>query len=411
MTEIHNLPKLLIRNKEEMEPFELEMLKRANLLDLGTCEAWTSEGTNQQLAYSTHGFMRFFGKFPPPIASYLIEKYTVEGETILDPMGGSGTSAVECLLRNRNCEIRDVNPMMLLLQKVKITKLSSIKVLSSLERIIKQYKPLNKDEIDYYPVGLRDASHYFLAETIESLNGIKKLIEDEKDIDIQDFLYICFLSIIRSVSRATTQQGRLFLDVETAEKNALPLFIKKVKKLVPKIEELNKRKYKINIKEHNLMDSLGEKYKNKMNLVILHPPYFNSYKYSGVNSLELSWLGVKHADIRKKEIREFFKIGKPEKYVDFVTDMAISLENAYETLKPGAHMGFMMGDTAIKGEYIPVMRATLDKAILPNSSIETVALRVPKYTEASWAASQRRNANDVGITLFDFVIVIKKNHA
>lgn len=411
MQEIFSLPKLLVRTKEKMESFEREMLERAKLSDLGPCEAWTAEGTNHQLSYATHGFMRFFGKFPPPIASYLIEKYTNEGETVLDPMGGSGTSAVECLLRNRKCEIRDVNPMMLLLQKVKSTKLSSTKVLDALEKITEAYKPLNKDEIDYYPIGLRDPLHYFLIETVDSLNGIKKLIEDVEDKDIQDFLYVCFLSIIRRVSRATTQQGRLFLDIDTAEKNALPFFIKKVKKLVPKVDALNKSKYKINIQEHNLMDSLGNKYKDKMDLVILHPPYFNSYKYSGVNSLELSWLGVKHADIRKKEIREFFKVGKPEKYIDFVTDMAKALENAYDTLKPGAYMGFMMGDTAIKGKYIPVMRETLDKAILPNSSIETVALRVPKYTEASWAASQRRNTNNVGITLFDFVIVIKKNHA
>ncbi len=411
MTNLENLPTLDIRTKDQMTEIELSMLERAQLNDLGPLEAWTAQGSNHQLAYVTHGFMRFFGKFPPPIASYLIEKYTEEGDTVLDPMGGSGTSAVECLLRNRKCESRDVNPLMLLLQKVKSTKVSSNKILASLEKIAQAYRPLKKDEVDYYPIGLRDASHWFLDDTIDSLNGIKKLIEDEENKDIQDFLYICFLSIVRRVSRATTQQGRLFLDVDTAEKNALPFFIKKAKKLLTKLDELNKPKYKINIKEHNLMDSLGKKYKDKMNLVILHPPYFNSYKYSSVNSLELSWLGVNHADIRPKEVREFFKVGKPEKYINFVADMATALENAYETLKPGAYMGFMMGDTAIKGEYIPVMRETLDKAILPNCSIETVALRIPKYTEASWAASQRRKANNVGITLFDFVIVLRKNHA
>ena len=148
--------------------------------------------------------------------------------------------------------------------------------------------------------------------------------------------------------------------------------------------------------------------KNSADLVILHPPYFNSYKYSNVTSLETYWMGVNHADIRKDEIREFFKIGKPEKYPMFVEDMSLALTNALSMLKTGGHLGLMMGDTVIKGQYIPVMKKTLEHAGIKKSDLASVAVRVPKYTEASWAASQRRNTGEVGITLNDFLLVIKK---
>ena len=53
----------------------------------------------------------------------------------------------------------------------------------------------------------------------------------------------------------------------------------------------------------------------------------------------------------------------------------------------------------------------IDKFLSANSnmSIEKVILRVPKYTEASWTASQRRNSEKVGITLNDFIILFRRN--
>ena len=62
----------------------------------------------------------------------------------------------------------------------------------------------------------------------------------------------------------------------------------------------------------------------------------------------------------------------------------------------------------IRQEYIQVTRKLLEKSGIKKSKIQTVALRVPKYTEASWAASQRRNSSSVGINLSDFIVVIKK---
>ena len=62
-------------------------------------------------------------------------------------------------------------------------------------------------------------------------------------------------------------------------------------------------------------------YQDAASLVILHPPYFNSYKYSSINSLESGWLGIDRSSFRSGEIKEFFKVGKPEKYADYVEDI------------------------------------------------------------------------------------------
>ena len=65
----------------------------------------------------------------------------------------------------------------------------------------------------------------------------------------------------------------------------------------------------------------------KAPLVICHPPYFNVYKYSGIFSLEMAWLGYEIQAIRRLEIREFFKVGKPEKVAHYVHDLSRALRN------------------------------------------------------------------------------------
>jgi DNA modification methylase len=49
------------------------------------------------------------GNWAPQIPRALILKYTNPGETVLDPMVGSGTTCIEALLLNRNCIAVDIN--------------------------------------------------------------------------------------------------------------------------------------------------------------------------------------------------------------------------------------------------------------------------------------------------------------
>ena len=278
-----------------------------------------------------------------------------------------------------------------------------------LNNIIKKYKPVSFKKYISKFIGLKNPNHFFLTETLNSLMGLKLLIDNIKNEKIRDFFRVCFLSIVRRVSKATTQQGRLFLDVDTAEKSALPFFIKKVEKLKKRVSSLPKIKKKIVIKTKNILEKESFKpFYKKADLIILHPPYFNSYKYSSITSLETFWMNIDHSEIRKNEIREFFKVGKPENHTKFVLDMATTLKNTMLMLKKNGYLAFMMGDSQINGKYLAVMEKTLKEAKIKKSEIKTIALRVPKFTEASWASSQRRMKKNVGINLFDFIITIKK---
>lgn len=399
---------IFLRKKKDLSRDEIEKLKRSKLISLGKIEAWTAIGTNKQLAYSTHGFFRFFGKFPPPIATYLIDLYTNKNSTILDPMAGSGTTAVESMLKGRKCYIFDVNPLMTTIIKAKVTKVSKKMIEKELAKIVTKYKPANFQKYKNNFNGIQNPEHWFEKDTLNSLLGIKILIDNIKNLKTRNFFLICFVSIVRRVSKATTQQGRLFLDIETSIKNTLPIFQNKVESLKETVSKIDKKKF-IKIYNQSILNkNKTHKYKNLFDLIIAHPPYFNSYKYSSINTLESYWMSIDRTKISKNEIREFFKVGKPDNYKKYVEDMSLALKNSLSMLKKNGRLALMIGDTVIRNKYIPVTKKVLDLTNLKKENIDKVILRVPKYTEASWASSQRRTKKSIGIDLNDFIIIIKK---
>jgi site-specific DNA-methyltransferase (cytosine-N4-specific) len=388
---------------------ERQLLSQAHLDDIAPIEAWKVTGTNKQLSYSTHGVFRFFGKFPPPIARHLIGEFSERGDWILDPMMGSGTTAVEALDMARNVVVRDVSPLSTLLCRVKTTHVAETDSRRAFDRVAKLVGSPATTPLPT-PIGLRNAAHWFLPETIASLGRIRAAIEPGSDTPVRELLLTAFTSTVRRVSKATTQQGRLFLDVEKAKPDAWPTFCDRFDKYASAVATLPRERKGTRLQIEQLDARSKGSTSRRFRLAITHPPYFNNYKYSSVNSLELAWLGVAHKEVRADEIREAFKIGKPEKVTEYVEDLAAAVAAISEQLEDGGVLALMMGDTIIREGYIDVTRQLL-RAIEQAGAhlrLDRVVLRVPQYTEASWVASQRRTGDKVGVTLNDFILLFTK---
>jgi site-specific DNA-methyltransferase (cytosine-N4-specific) len=397
---------LEVRPADKMRDDEIALLDQAKLAELAPFEAWSAQGTNRELAYATHGAFRYFGKFPPPIANHLITEYSCSSDYVIDPMCGSGTTGVESLLLGRDCTITDINPLSVLIARVKTRYVPAQDLRLAVQRVVEKYAPVEDDL--FSPVGLRNADHWFLPHTTKSLKGLKLAIDSESNEILREFLLVAFAASVRRVSRATTQQGRLFLDATTALEDALPTFLKRADILINGISNLPEHHSRIEVMQHDIQETLPDRYSGKAGLVILHPPYFNAYKYSSINALELAWLGLDVKIFRRGEVREAFKVGKPEKVAEYIDDMVKVMRNTISLLRPGGVLGLMIGDTCIRGSYISVTRMLIDRLADVSVTVDRVALRVPQYTEATWVASQRRTGGNVGVTLNDFIIVFKR---
>src|SRR5437870_399960 len=84
----------------------------------------------------THYLFRFPAKFHPPVARCLIERYSREGDVVLDPFCGSGTLLVEALLSGRDAIGVDIDPVAAFISRVKSTPIDP----AELERAFKRLK-------------------------------------------------------------------------------------------------------------------------------------------------------------------------------------------------------------------------------------------------------------------------------
>ncbi len=404
------LPTVEISSNPADKEYKNALLRAADLSKYKSItEVWNLDYSSKELSYLTHGLFRFYGKFPPPVARHLIQIYSKKDQNILDPTIGSGTTAVESIYLNRNIFCADVSPLSALLAKVKCTPIKKdnfIKALDSVKLSYKRKRGGGKIRISDILIPEKSLFHWFLPETVTNLRRLLSCVLEIKDRDMREALLLSFLSILRRVSKATSQQGRLFLDVETAEEEPWDFFEKAAIKSIGAISRLPKH---FKAPSFELRDLRSLDIANKdISLVICHPPYFNVYKFSTIFSLELGWLSCDRKDISKKEIREFFKVGKPGNVDAYVADLGDGIKNLSKQLRKGAVIALMMGDTKIHDKHIPTTKLLLDYLSKDPLSLIKIAIRKPKYTEASWVTSQRRNAKKIGISLSDFILIFKK---
>ena len=385
----------------------LPQLSVAQLDGLAPTEAWTVQGSNRANGYATHGLFRYFGKYPPPIGRVLIQDYSPPGGLVLDPTCGSGTTGVESLLAGRRCRLFDVSPTAIAVARAKTTPVSADAATAALEQVVAAYTPVSARHYPLEPVGLRNPQHWFLPETADSLRGLHRALDTLEASPVRQLLYAAFLGAIRRCSRATTQQGRLFLDAETARTDALETFIRFSKRAIAGAALLPLAGG-VTVQAHDARQPFPLAAGERADFVFAHPPYFNAYKYSRINSLELAWTGVKPAEIRKHEIREYFKIGKPENAARYVDDMARVVGHCLDAVRPGGAVAVMIGDTRLQGAHIPVTRQLLDQVRQTHTAVlEKLVLRVPRHTEASWVSSQRRTTAKLGVPLCDYILVLR----
>jgi SAM-dependent methyltransferase len=78
--------------------------------------------------YATHGLHAYAAKCPPQLVGYALERYSKPGETLLDPMVGSGTALVEARLMGRNAIGYDIDPIARLVARAKSRDVSARQV-------------------------------------------------------------------------------------------------------------------------------------------------------------------------------------------------------------------------------------------------------------------------------------------
>lgn len=348
---------------------------------------------------------RLFNKYPTRYISavprYAIKAFSTEGDTVLDPFCGSGTTAIEAMLLGRNALSIDIDPFARLLIRVKTT-IYSKEDICLIEKIIDMMKTMSPDtKKDYLVPGIVNINKWFCDNSVLWLSFFKSTINElaAQNENVRCYLYIVLAAIIRKVSNADEVSPKPYVSTRYPKVPADPY------ELFFKTEALYREAiigFSESVKDYNchsiVLDSKDAreiKTDIPFDLSVTSPPYINAYDYVRSLKFEDIWLDLASDDELRDSKKDYIgteitksfyteykyavqsstlnpiveKISevdqKRSKIVStYFEDMARNMISVGTNLKPGGKYVIVVGDSNIRGQNIPtavVLREMAEK--------------------------------------------------
>lgn len=329
----------------------------------------------------THGIHRYSGKFIPQIARQAIELLTAEGEVVLDPFCGSGTTILEAALVSRRAIGVDLNPLAVLIARVKCTpiaersrnellyffrdgveSLEETKCLSlfksddsSGHRVLDE---CNGDPRLHDPWFLK----WFDTDGLLRLVWIHRMIQEISSSACRDLAMVAFSDIVRRCSHAAGGYPNVMYDKSRRSRpDPVPLFLRRLEEIVGSVATLDGTHCDELVKIRHLPAQATELEDESVDAIVTHPPYIGSIPYAEYGAISLKWLGYDPKVIDKK------LTGGQRQSANVLSRFRLAfgemLVESYRVLKPGRHIFLMVGHPLVKGERVDLSELTRQLAL------------------------------------------------
>lgn len=262
----------------------------------------------------THGYHTYPAMMIPKLAREFIEltvKYNPKIKNLYDPFMGSGTSLVEGITHNLSVYGNDINPLSILMSKVKTTPLSPELLRDNSEQLRKSINFMytmyirGSYKISNIPTFDR-VDFWFKPDVIQLLQLIKNCILEWEDNSIRLFFLAAFSETVRYVSNTRNNEFKLYRiapdKLNSWDPNVIDHFYNYLNRniegnsaLYYKLENQNNVSPSVNITQGSSAE-IPSSYKNMMDLVVTSPPYGDSkttVAYGQFSRLSLQWLDLK----------------------------------------------------------------------------------------------------------------------
>jgi len=301
--------------------------------------------------YLTHKFHPYPARFIPQIPLTFIKLFTKDGETVLDPMCGCGTTLVEAFLNNRNSIGNDLNPLATLITKVKVTLIpdTEFKYLKEKLRKMKRYLDLDYKRTDKKIESLpnRKISKIFNRVVISKLEVIRETLLEIKEEGGHDNIYdLGRVALSSTIWSLVENGGRSDVDDLFLKKvNSMEKDLKKMSKIVknpPKVKVITGDARKLEVES------------NSVDLIVTSPPYVNALDYYRVHMYNMLWLGMDFDLFKKHEIgaHSHFIYNRFRLLSEYLGDMLRAMIEMNRVLKKNKLCVIVVGNSSLEYELI-----------------------------------------------------------
>ena len=411
---------------------------------LEVAEDWSfSEVRKAESMYASHGYHRYPAKFIPQIVQKLLGQYSNEGDTILDPFGGCGTTLVEAKINGRRGISIDVNKVAVLITKAKMYSISPKLLAKKNEALYKQINDC-KDKTNYYSNAHPKLKYWFKWNQYNKLKIIYNCILQERNCKVRTFYLCCFSNILKTCSIWYSKSVKPMRDPDKILEKPLDAF----KKHLTYMTNMNEKFVNI-LKEKGTSansckvlkgDARNIQMENdSVDMIITSPPYVTSYEYADLHQLSTFWfeytddlakikksfVGTSSRSRAKKNISSHVAKNTIAKLLlkrkslakcisNYYVDIEKCYNEMYRVLKPNKKLCLILGDTEYLGVKIPNTEVSIEILESAGFKVQGVIKRrlsskiftpfrdsVGRFTDA--AHSNKRN-----IYQYEYIVVAKK---
>ncbi len=350
--------------------------------------------------YLTHKFHSYPARFIPQIPLTFIKLFTREGETVLDPMCGCGTTLVEAFLNNRNSIGNDFNPLATLISKVKVTliKETEFRYLKEKLRRMKRYLDLDYKRIDKRIESLpnRKISKIFNRVVILKLEVIRETLleikEEGEHNDIYDLGRVALSSTIWSL---VENGGGLDVD---------DLFLKKINSMEKELKKMSK--IVKNLPETRVITGDARRLEvetDSVDLIVTSPPYVNALDYYRVHMYNMLWLGMDFDLFRKHEIgaHSHFIYNRFRLLSEYLGDMLRVMIEMNRVLKKNKLCVIVVGNSSLEYELIESYKFFAEMS-------KSIGFKPLKIYFRNIDKTRKYTSTDIGKIDDEYILILQK---
>lgn len=362
----------------------------------------------EDTTYLSHDIHPYPAKFAPQLPAQIIKLLSSTGETVWDPFGGSGTTALEALLNDRCCISTDINPIGSIIGSAKTTALcaadeseldrfiAKLEYYISEETYLIEYINSHREELEIQIPQIPNIEKWFNPAVICELAFIKHLIKSLLHSKAANNIAKASLSkIVTKVSNQENETTYRAVAKEVPVGHTTKTYLKDLKANYAKIKILSSqigyrscRFITTNVMAPLVGDGMMIK-NNEVDLVVTSPPYPNAFDYHLYHRFRIFWLDGDPREMGKAEIGSHLKYQRSNNsFEKFEDEMMPVLENCFHALKNGRYAAFILGNAMFDGvEYRTAERIGLVAERIGFKQVAIIDRPLPenKRSVKSWA--------------------------
>lgn len=362
-------------------------------------EFWTSK---QRQASSLHE-VAYRACFKPQLPNFFINLLTKKKDTVYDPFGGRGTTAIEAGLLGRNVISNDINPLSKMLCKPRFFIPDMCEVKKRLYQI--KIQPGAKAKIDL--------SMFFHSKTEEELISIKGYLESHDD-EIDQWIRMVATNRLTGHSpgyfsvytlppnQAVSAESQVKINIKRNQKpeyrDVRQVILKKTLSLTKNVakeeKELLRQMGQQSLFLSNDARDTKEIKKNSVHLIVTSPPFLDVVQYSKDN-----WLRCWFNSINDEEVSR--KITVARKLEDWSKIMGEAFKEFYRIIKPNGWIAFEVGE--VRGGKIKLDEYVIPLGLRAGFNCEGVVINKQEFTKTAniWGIdNNNKGTNTNRVVLF-----------